>query len=188
MRVHYSPPAVNFNPQELAPAAAAAGGVDSPALLMGPTGSCTAAGSGATPDGHHPPPQQHEAAVPCPVTAFAVSELDHQAGQQQQQQYHVHAGSPAAVVAQHGSTSQLGQQDGSHGTPQGSAGLGRVGSVPPPEVAPAGPDAAAEVEGPAAAAADGGEVVEQHTLREGAGECRICFVAGDRLCRKGDCL
>lgn len=162
-RVHYSPPAVNFSPHAQDMQAASGGAVGGDADFA--TNHSSFAGSGAMPEQHH------NAAG---AAAAAAAGSDKLAGrgtlqQQEQQQEVPHApASPAVAVVQE-CNSQLGQQDGSQGTPQGSAGLGRVGSVPPPEVQPAA-DAAAEVEGPPAAAV-GYEVVEQHTVSQAAGEC-----------------
>lgn len=160
-RLQYSPPAVNFNPGQagLLPAAADGSGAGH--------GMGSAAGSGASLEQQQQLAAAHGTASADGAAAQqhpgALSQLDQElAAHEQGEAGYPHPASPAVAVVQ-GCNSQLGQQqDGSQGTPQGSAGLGRVGSVPPPEVQPA-VDGAAEVEGPPAAALAREEVVEQPT-------------------------
>ncbi|KAF6265611.1 hypothetical protein COO60DRAFT_864499 [Scenedesmus sp. NREL 46B-D3] len=194
-RAHYSPPAVNFTPllQAAAAAAAAAAG------MLAEQGSAPATGSGigdaaggmpaAATEGpfmHHQQdglgpqqPQQPAGAAELGTAAAAgtasVPYLQHQ---QPQDEYAAVFGPGSPSHDAQGNNSQLGQQqDGSRGSPP--VGMGRVGSVPPPE----------EQQGDAAAGHHAGLVVDQdvpdgaaHTASEGAGSHRAPEPEPDGSC------
>lgn len=184
-RAHYSPPAVNFDPHVQAVTAAAVGQGSAPGTgsvnaagedVVEGTGNITPVVDADMPDGQQKgessfsPVQPSAAAaaaagLSAAIVGEAASPLQFAAGAAAADQQHLGPqeqcpGSPVHAEVQ--GNSQLGQQDGSRGSPP--VGMGRVGSVPPPDVG--------------AAAAGGGEVgvVEQqpprsqHTASEDAGE------------------